>query len=192
MSQLIGKTVLVRYGTGLWHERYILAAVEPPEFVVVSPDYDVFVEQLDLSNEDISGLRFPPQPGAILQGIGDTYSFFPQPTDEELVTLTEEGAGLTAAERAARGVALRPELPEDVVPASGHGVPQVVTVAASSTSGPRAFAPIGAGLGHVGGPSLSPAGESVAAGVRGDVALVAPVRRLDPQKLGSSTSRPRG
>ena len=39
------------------NERLILPWVENGEYVVLTPDSDVFIEQLDASNADLTGIR---------------------------------------------------------------------------------------------------------------------------------------
>lgn len=162
MSQLDGNTVLVRYDAAIWDERYILAVVEPPDYIVVSPDDDVYSEQLDLE----TGLRFPPTAGALLAGIGDTYSFFPRPTEEELGALLQEGAALAMAERAARG--LRP-LNEPAE--AGVALP----VAAGSSATPEASVrPLVAATTA----ASAPGSDAGSAGRRAEVPAAAPARRV--------------
>ena len=41
----------------VWHERLVLAAVDGSDYVVATPDMDLFVEMLSLQNEDLTGFR---------------------------------------------------------------------------------------------------------------------------------------
>ena len=54
----VGTQVYVPYpGEVLWHERVGLAHVDGNEYVIVTPDYGVYVEELSLSNPDLDGCR---------------------------------------------------------------------------------------------------------------------------------------
>eukprot|EP00974_Lingulodinium_polyedra_P117254 11162515-Lingulodinium_polyedra.AAC.1 len=63
-----GTRAYVQYdGFPLWHERLVAAWVDQADYVVVTPDLDIFVETLGLHSPDLQGFRVP-VPGA-LQGI---------------------------------------------------------------------------------------------------------------------------
>ena len=71
MSSLApGSTCWVHYeGEALWHERIILGWVEGDQYVVCSPDGDIFVELLDASNDYFDGLLFVRPDGSLLYGL---------------------------------------------------------------------------------------------------------------------------
>ena len=57
---LVNRRVFLRYDVGgpaLWHERLVLRHVTGESYVVVTPDGDVFIEDLTLANDDLAGLR---------------------------------------------------------------------------------------------------------------------------------------
>ena len=69
---LVNRKVLLLYdlpGASLWHERLILQHVSNEDYVVATPDLDVFVETISLSNEDLKGLRILPRSGAMPAGL---------------------------------------------------------------------------------------------------------------------------
>ena len=43
-------------GPSLWHERMVMDHVEGEEYVVATPDQDVYVEELSLGNSDLRAL----------------------------------------------------------------------------------------------------------------------------------------
>lgn len=79
--------------------------------MVVSPDHDLFLEQLDGINPDLSGLRFGDGFGSLPVGLvgRDIYAFQPRPTGAALSGLPWERGGLLAAsKRQARGLSAAP------------------------------------------------------------------------------------
>ena len=101
-------------GEALWHERIILGWVEGDQYVVCSPDGDVFVELLEASNDCFDGLLFVGPDGTLPCGLSTQrrYAFIPRPTPPELAGLLGEGQVLAATERTSRGIAAMP---------AGHG-----------------------------------------------------------------------
>ena len=75
----------------LWHERLILSWVVASLYVVLTPDYDMFIEQLDVANADLSGLRFGAPGGGLPVGLagGRVYRFAVAPAPAELVALLQ-------------------------------------------------------------------------------------------------------
>ncbi|CAK0802220.1 unnamed protein product, partial [Prorocentrum cordatum] len=115
MSSLApGTYAFVQYNdpadNGLWHERLILGWVTASEYIVMTPDGDVFIEQLDSANADLSGIRFSPSSGGLPAGLAGVplYRFAAQPAGAELTALLNEGASHARVERQARGLAQPP------------------------------------------------------------------------------------
>ena len=115
MSSLApGTYAFVQYNdpadNGLWHERLILGWVSGSEYIVMTPDGDVFIEQLDSANADLSGIRFSPSSGGLPAGLtgAPLYRFAAQPAGAELTALLNEGASHARVERQARGLAQPP------------------------------------------------------------------------------------
>jgi len=125
---LQNRQVLLLYDVGgpdLWHERLVLFHVVQEEYVVATPDLDVFVEDLSLLNDDLKGIRVKPGPNVLPPGISaaDVYAL-PVFTAAEIANLRTQGQAIAAAETAARGIG-----------AGGLGAPapaQPVAVAASA------------------------------------------------------------
>lgn len=67
----VGDRVFVAYEgeNGLYHERFILGHVQGGDFMVMTPDADVHVEQLDRSNPDLSTVWIVNRAGALPFGI---------------------------------------------------------------------------------------------------------------------------
>ena len=58
MAIAVGDVVLVQYGGfPMWHERLVCAVVVAPEYVVCTPTYDFFAEELSMANPDLSGVE---------------------------------------------------------------------------------------------------------------------------------------
>lgn len=137
---LVNRQVLVQYdvpGPVLWHERMVLFHLGADEYIVATPDSDVFVEDLGLLNDDLRGIRVKPSPAVLPPGIaGDVY---PLPAFDAgaIANLRAEGTTVLNQERAARGLgAVGAVAPAAVVAgaaASGAVVPdQLYWVAAES------------------------------------------------------------
>ena len=105
---LVNRQVLVQYdvpGPVLWHERLVMFHVDREEYIVATPDSDVFVEDLSLLNDDLRGIRVKPNAGVLPPGIpaGQVY---PLPAFDAgaLAALRAVGTNVLNQERAARGL----------------------------------------------------------------------------------------
>ena len=85
-----GTSVYVSYDVfgpagDVMHERIVLAWVDAAEYVVVTPTYDVFTEELDVANLDLSSVRVGGVGGRLPVGVeaGATYRFDPPLTQSE-------------------------------------------------------------------------------------------------------------
>ena len=102
----VGVICLVKYdGFREWHQRLVTGHVAASEYVVVTPDFEMFVEELSLGNPDLGGLRVP--------GVGEDavglpqehiYGFGQVPRGEQLQQLLNEGHRLATLEREHRGL----------------------------------------------------------------------------------------
>ena len=102
-----GRRAWVNYGFAEVHERLIGAHVDGSEYVVVSPDYDVFIEQLDTNNLDLESFRIAPPGGGLpvgLPGPGEVLYSFTALTAVQETALLAEARELADQERAARGL----------------------------------------------------------------------------------------
>ena len=53
-----GSRFLVQYlGAALWHERIVIARIGPGQFLVLTPDGDVYVEDYREENRDVTAVR---------------------------------------------------------------------------------------------------------------------------------------
>ena len=112
-------------GEDLFHERLILSWVDGGEYVVLTPDSDVFIEQLDAGNADLSGIRFGDALGSVPHGLigHQVYSFANRPAGAALQNLLREGEVHARTERLARGlIGLAP----GAMPVPGAALPPVV------------------------------------------------------------------
>jgi hypothetical protein len=102
-----GSSAYVSYdGEDLWHQRLVLAWLAAGEYVVYTPDHDVFIEQLDAANPDLTGLRLGGAPGTVPYGLAgaNIYAFAHPPTGAVLAELIKEGSIHAQTERLARGL----------------------------------------------------------------------------------------
>lgn len=103
-----GDAVLVHYVTDPAprpsHVRLILAHVDATNYLIITPDFEIYAEQLDRGNAELDGVRvlqFPAQSAFGIPG-NQIYIFRIWPTPAELATLIAEGAQLASAERVAQ------------------------------------------------------------------------------------------
>ena len=141
-----------------WHARLILAEVGGDGhlvdfYIVVTPDMDLYAEDLGTANPDIAAVRGRPAARSIPYGIlaAQVYDFADLPSAAELRQLIGEAEGLAVAARAwlglfARGAA---QLHGGVL---AHGAAVAAPVAGAAVGGGQVVAggspPAGFGLGH--------------------------------------------
>ena len=106
---LIHRHMLLQYdvpGPILWHERLVLEHAYGEFYAIVTPDKDVYVEELSVVNDDLRGLRARPSPGVLPAGIRvhQVYAL-PAFTAAEMAGFRAEAVAAAQTERAARGVA---------------------------------------------------------------------------------------
>ena len=186
-----GSAAWVHYGAGEHHARLVGAHVENDEYAVVSPDFDVYVEQLSLNNADLEGIRFSasldvrprgvPAAGSVL------YTFAPLAA-ADVSELLAEGDQVANLERAHRGL---PRLGEAArAPGGAAAVAAPVPAAALAPGGARLAAAGGAWVlaeplvGHdVGDEFTLPAGATVL-GTRALVVIDGTVASLEQLSEG--------
>ena len=135
---LSNRVALLEYdvaGPVVVHERLILDHVTAEEYIVVTPDRDIFCEMLSVQNADLRAFRLRPAPNRLPPGV-NAADIYPLPawTVDELNAIKQEGAREAVAEKARRGLAggAHPVLPiVPVVPGGAAGVDP----AASGTPG---------------------------------------------------------
>ena len=106
---LLNRHVLVQYDVGgpeLWHERWALEFVANEEYVVATPDRDIYVEELSVLNSDLRGVRVKPGPNVLPPGI-DPNNVYPLPAWNagDVAALRAEAQRVADAERTRRGAA---------------------------------------------------------------------------------------
>jgi len=104
-----GDRALLNYGEPggpFWHVRMVLGHVHGHDYVVLTPDFDTFVEELSTHNADLEGFRVMSPGGGAPPGLGGAtmYGFRPM-TAAERRDLIAEGRRMGQAERAALGLA---------------------------------------------------------------------------------------
>ena len=120
-----GIEVLVRYDdpSPEWHVRLLLSCVVETTWIVMSPDGDIFAEDISAGNPDLQGWRLRPADRSVPFGIlaNQIYDFHPRVMAPQLAQLLIEGAAHADSERILRGVA--PPLPvlAPAPPAAGLG-----------------------------------------------------------------------
>lgn len=154
-----------------WHERLLLAPAGGAAWAVLSPDNDMFIE--DLAVPPLGSVRVGPGGWALPHGLGvdagnPVYRFRTRPTVEEVARLTAEALPLAALHLAQSGHG-----PSSASPESVEAPPGLVLVApvATEESGPGSWIHVDEkGGGHLG--DIVSNAEVLARGiVRGDVAL---------------------
>lgn len=141
-----GDRILCFYsGDVVWHTRYLLACVDKDVWIVVTPDGDIYSEEVSHGNSDWDGWRVWRPGGGIPFGVDPNliYNFNPPPSEAALQALIAEGENHAAQERARLGLVVAP-------PVANSGG-QVVA----------AGAPAGGGLGG----AAAPAGAAAAGGI---------------------------
>lgn len=106
MAMSPGRRAFLQYvGDIMWHERIALSHVDQNEWIIATPDFDLYAEQLDSSNVNLDGFRLQTREGEIPLGIAaaDVYGFRVL-TPAEMAQLTQEGDLIAQQERQARGL----------------------------------------------------------------------------------------
>jgi len=144
-----GSEVLVRYDLPPpheWHARLILASVGGDGFlvdyyIVLTPDMDIFAEDLGTANPDTAAVRDRPADRTIPYGvpIAQVYDFAALPNQAELRQLTEEAEGRAIAARARLGVPVRGV----AQPRGGAVLPVAAPAASATAAAPGAPAAVG-------------------------------------------------
>jgi hypothetical protein len=145
MSMLLpGQYAYVSYEgeADLWHVRLVLAWVEGSEYVIITPDFDIYIEALAADNEDLSGIRLAGVGGEMPFGLAGQriHDFARRPGGGDLQNVLAEGRRLAGTERLARNLVARPD--GGLVPATVVA-PDVVPVAAGVVGAAARVVPVG-------------------------------------------------
>lgn len=174
-----GKYILVQYdipGETTWHCRLLLAHLHAGEWVILTPDGDIYSEEYTQDNSDITGWRhYDPSIGPPY-GIaaGDIYDFLPRPAAGIMQQLLQEGLVHASHERIRRG------LPAPGGHAMGGGAP-VAPVAGGVVP---ALAGGGAGGGGAAVPAVAPAAQPAAPAAAGPADALAGLGGLPDAVMG--------
>lgn len=140
---LVGRTALLEYDVGgprVIHERMILEHVNQENYVVCTPDRDIYVEELSVSNPDLRAFRLRPAPNQLPPGVAQNQLYgLPAWGAAELAAIRAEAADLGRQERANLG-------PGGPVVAPAAAAAGVVQSQAPEGQGPGAVRPDGADL----------------------------------------------
>eukprot|EP00973_Karenia_brevis_P083914 11643674-Karenia_brevis.AAC.1 len=106
-----GDLVYVEYvapggeGFGLHHERLVIAQVEGNSYMIATPTFDLYVEDLDMSNPDLYSIRVGQVGGGLPLGITAENVFgFGLISHAQRQALQTEGERLARLERLGRGI----------------------------------------------------------------------------------------
>ena len=121
---LVGRRVLVEYNVGgprLYHERFVAEWVRDETYVVVTPDRDIYAEDLSISNPDIRTLKLKPSDRGLPAGVGagEVYAL-PRWGENQMNSLKEEAARVAQEERGA-AAPVGPVVQHPVGPRDGGG-----------------------------------------------------------------------
>ena len=119
------RKVFVRYdvpGPALWHERWVLDHAAAESYAVVTPDQDVYVEDLSVTNEDLLGIRMRGAGGGLPVGIRRAQAYeLPAFNAGRMAALRAEATRVADEERLDRA-AVMPAMAAAVAPAQGASV----------------------------------------------------------------------
>jgi len=137
MSARPGDYVYVTYGEEpeLYHTRLLVGHVHQGQWVVVTPTFDVYVEDFGTGNEDIEAIRYGPSTGQLPVGMhtADVFMFAPALVPAQVTALIAEGERLASIERANLGGVAAPALaaaPPPLPPPAAVPAPAAVVPAA--------------------------------------------------------------
>ncbi len=140
-----GDLVYLDYGLGVIHERVVLAHVDGMDYVIATPDRDVYTDTLDSSNSDLTGFHVGLPGGGLPAAIagGNVYGFGAL-TAADYRGLLEQGRTEASAERTRRGLGAivapaNPAVADDkkwvlAEMVTGHKIGEEVQMAAGSVN----------------------------------------------------------
>ena len=121
---LVNRYILVEYDVGgprLWHERWALEHVGGDSYIVVTPDRDIYSEDLGLLNSDLR-----PAPGVVPPGVNAAEIYaLPMWNVGEMQAIRDEARQVALQERQAAGAPAA-----QAVPVAAVGVAALPAVAA--------------------------------------------------------------
>lgn len=100
---LTNRYALVEYdipGPNVVHERWILDHIKNSDYVVVTPDRDIYVETMDVTNDDFRAFRIRPAPNVLPPGVDPAEVYgLPVWTAAEIGAIRAEASDVAATER---------------------------------------------------------------------------------------------
>lgn len=135
---LTSRFALLEYdvpGPVVVHERMVLDHIQNDEYVVCTPDRDIFVEQLSVDNQDLRSFRLRPAANQLPPGVqlGQVYAL-PAWNAAELQAIRDEGHAVALAEKTQRGLVQG----GIAAPLGGAAGPAPIVEADGGSSGPGA------------------------------------------------------
>ena len=101
----VGTRCYINRGFNEWQERIVLAHVRQTLYIVCSPDFEVFCEDLDMAYPEIVAIRLQPRGGGLPTGVPQNLVWgFGRLSPAQVQALVEEARELAEQERAAFGV----------------------------------------------------------------------------------------
>lgn len=173
-----GDRLLVFYdGDVVWHTRLLLAHVHQSTWVILTPDGDIYAEDVSDANPDWDAWRVWPRGGGAPFGVDPNliYPFNPEPGGPVLHQLFAEGEHHARQERLRMGAAAPAAVVAGVAGAAGAPVAPVVGAAAGGVAnlaggGGGALVPVAGAAAPVGGGGGGHAGLAAALNAGGAVA----------------------
>lgn len=175
-----GSKLLVRYDEDLWHERVLLARVVGSRWVIVTPDGDVYSEDMGPHNDDITAVRACGVNGARPAGFKDRvygWATGRTPTGRPLAALIEEGRQLALLEGGA-------DATSPWAPVTAAGAPQKNWVIKFGREGSTL------GVGDVVAEPTTRLGNMGLAEVNGAIVVVEEILASDVQSYRAVLSKP--
>ena len=134
---LTNRFVLVEYdvpGPRVVHERMVLEHISDEDYIVATPDADVYCETLSILNRDLSAIRVRPGPNTLPAGVPAAAVYgLPAWGAAQLAAIRAAGVAEASAERARRGLGV-------AAPAAAV-VPAVQPAPAAAVGGADEFGP---------------------------------------------------
>ena len=188
IDQLKGKFILVRYdipGESTWHARLVLSHVTAGEWVILTPDGDIYSEDYSSGSQEVETWRVFDPNGVIPIGVdaNHIYGFNPVPDHLTIQRLVSEGDIYAAHEKLQRG------LPVHALQPPAAAAPGAVVAAAPPPAGPPNLAGSGAPVGGVVAAAAAAPGQvaNVGGNVGGHAAAVGAAPAVDVDQEDART-----
>ena len=159
-DQIRGKFLLVRYdipGELTWHSRLVLGHVTSGEYVILTPQGDIYTEDYGSASLEVATWRLFDPAGPLPLGVdpAHVHPFNPLPDAATIARLLQEGEVYASMEKLQRGLPLQQGLAAVAAAPPGAGPPDLAGGAALVAAGggvgvdPGAPVPAGGQLGAI-------------------------------------------